>query len=388
MAGNNGYSEIRIKRELEEDPLDIAAIPVAPKAIRKDDLAPPASRTIQLKPIAPKPVEPDYFMLNKPPPISFNLPKEAAFANRNVQEADPMSQPPDVALKQLEEEARMIKEEVAALKWLAKRKEQEWNSILGLLKKKEETWLKVKRQAELTMNDTGFQKIKALAGVNSTNDPTPTQVHKAITSTITINTPSSTPVNVVGQATAVVDQQRKVLIPVSQPLTPQTIQALTSQGLIKSSGMTPDGKRIIVVKKSGLPSAGGQIQVSGAPIQVGGTAGQIKILPKNHAASLNSSSVKVTPIMVNKPVSTVQVNATKVVNTAPRTLVTPVTAATAVTASKAIKFCAQCKTKPSKFECGGCSKIWYCSRECQELNWDSHENECGVETNVKKEIVE
>ena len=184
-------------------------------------------------------------MLNKPPPISFNLPKEAAFANRNVQEADPMSQPPDVALKQLEEEARMIKEEVAALKWLAKRKEQEWNSILGLLKKKEETWLKVKRQAELTMNDTGFQKIKALAGVNSTNDPTPTQVHKAITSTITINTPSSTPVNVVGQATAVVDQQRKVLIPVSQPLTPQTIQALTSQGLIKSSGMTPDGKRII-----------------------------------------------------------------------------------------------------------------------------------------------
>ena len=23
MAGNNGYSEIRIKRELEEDPLDI-----------------------------------------------------------------------------------------------------------------------------------------------------------------------------------------------------------------------------------------------------------------------------------------------------------------------------------------------------------------------------
>ena len=142
-----------------------------------------------------------------------------------------------------------------------------------------------------------------------------------------------------------------------------------------------------MVKKSGLPSAGGQIQVSGAPIQVGGTAGQIKILPKNHAASLNSSSVKVTPIMVNKPVSTVQVNATKVVNTAPRTLVTPVTAATAVTASKAIKFCAQCKTKPSKFECGGCSKIWYCSRECQELNWDSHENECGV-TDVKKEIVE
>ena len=356
---------------------EAAPIPVAPKAIRKDDL-PPATRTIQLKPIAPKPVErePDYFMLNKPPPISFNLPKEAAFANRNVQE-DPMTQPPEIAIKQLEEEARMIKEEVAALKWLAKRKEQEWNSILGLLKKKEETWLKVKRQAELSMNDTGFQKIKAMAGVNSTNDPTPSQVHtKAITSTI-INTPSSnTAINVVASPAAM-DQQRKVLIPVSQPLTHQAIQNLTNQGLIKSGGMTPDGKRIIVVKKSGLQSSGGQIQVSGAPIQLGG--GQIKILPaKNHAATTN---LKMTPIMINKPVSTTAV-ATKVVNTAPRTIVTPVT----TTASKAIKLCAQCKTKPSKFECGGCSSIWYCSRECQELNWDSHENECGVK--IKKENVE
>ena len=163
MAAGNG--EIRIKRELEEDPLDICelnckglketiyyldfqfsapSVPVAPKVIRRDDnTVPAATNAIRLKPIAPRPVqEPDYFMLNKPPPISFNLPKEAALVNRNVQE-DPMNQPPEIALQQLEDEARKLKEEVAALKWLAKRKEQEWNSILTLLKKKEENWLKL-----------------------------------------------------------------------------------------------------------------------------------------------------------------------------------------------------------------------------------------------------
>ena len=348
-----------------------------------------------LKPIAPKPTaekEPDYFMLNKPPPISFNLPKEAAFANRNIQD-DPMNQPPEIALKQLEDEAAMIKEEVAALKWLAKRKEQEWNSILGLLKKKEEAWLKIKRQAEITMNDTGFQKLKALAGVNSSKDPTPTQVHKAITSTI-ISAPSiaATPtptVKLVAPTNDINNQQRKVLIPVSQPLTPQAIQALSTQGLIKSSSMTPDGKRIIVVKKTpGLNSTAGQVQVSGAPIQiqgaVGGAGGTIKILPKNTA--LNSSNLKVTPIMINKPTTTVNV-ATKVVSATPRTVVTPATTVTTA-ASKAIKLCAQCKSKPSKFECGGCSSIWYCSRECQELNWDSHENECGVNNKTIKQEIE
>ena len=46
------------------------------------------------------------------------------------------------------------------------------------------------------------------------------------------------------------NQPKKVLVPVSQPLTAETLQALSNQGLVKSGGMTADGKRIIVVKKS------------------------------------------------------------------------------------------------------------------------------------------
>ena len=65
-------------------------------------------------------------MLNKPAPIPFNLPKEASLVPRNVND-DPMNDTPHVALSKLENEAKNLKEEVAALKWLAKRKEQEWN---------------------------------------------------------------------------------------------------------------------------------------------------------------------------------------------------------------------------------------------------------------------
>ena len=65
-------------------------------------------------------------MLNKPAPIPFNLPKEASLVPRNVND-DPMNDTPHVALAKLENEAKTLKEEVAALKWLAKRKEQEWN---------------------------------------------------------------------------------------------------------------------------------------------------------------------------------------------------------------------------------------------------------------------
>ena len=172
------------------------AIPVAPKTIRKDDagssgtvpkiaipairvkpstqitsklpIAPmPSKQVINIapKPIAPKPAvsekPPDFSMLNKPPPIPFYLPKSAALVPRNIS-IDNVNDPPEIALKRLEKEATTLKEEVAALKWLAKRKEQEWNNIIELLKKKEETWLKVKRQAELAATDKAFQKFSTV----------------------------------------------------------------------------------------------------------------------------------------------------------------------------------------------------------------------------------
>ena len=69
---------------------------------------------------------------------------------------------------------------------------------------------------------------------------------------------------------------KKMLIPVSQPLTAENLEALRSQGLVKSGGMTADGKRIIIVKKS-AGQLGGQLP--------GNLGGQLRIISK---ASINS----------------------------------------------------------------------------------------------------
>ena len=184
LGGVSGYGSILIITYTCFFPF--LAIPVAPKTIRKDDAGSsgPIIPAIRVKPatqiisnqvaIAPKPNQvpiaiapkpavkaPDFSMLNKPPPIPFYLPKSAALVPRNIS-IDNVNDPPEIALKRLEKEATTLKEEVAALKWLAKRKEQEWNNIIELLKKKEETWLKVKRQAELAATDKAFQKFSTI----------------------------------------------------------------------------------------------------------------------------------------------------------------------------------------------------------------------------------
>ena len=325
------------------------------------------------KPVPPKEREVDYSMLNKPPPIPFFLPKSAANAPRQVS-SDPLNDPPEIAVKKLETEATTLKEEVAALKWLAKRKEQEWNTIIELLKKKEETWLKVKRQAELASSDKGFQKLKATlpstsllpSGTNSfptqvvmPEAPPPIQIVRSSSITASSSPKPTNVMSLIGGTPSPVTSMppappgRKVLVPVSQPLTAQAIQALSAQGLLKSGGVTPDGKRIIVVKKS----------ASGA-----------LTLPKNSGTIVMASGSK-----------TFGGQATKVVMT--NASAAPVTSTSS--APKRCPLCVECQIKPSKFECAGCSKTWYCSKECQEKNWPTHEKKCGVNsTVVKQEIID
>ena len=49
----------------------------------------------------------------------------------------------------LDDEIKLLREEVRALNWLARRKEQEWDSIVRLLKQKEERLLRTERQHSL-----------------------------------------------------------------------------------------------------------------------------------------------------------------------------------------------------------------------------------------------
>ncbi|CAO1339910.1 unnamed protein product [Diamesa tonsa] len=40
--------------------------------------------------------------------------------------------------------------------------------------------------------------------------------------------------------------------------------------------------------------------------------------------------------------------------------------------------CQGCKKNKAGFMCAGCSRQWYCSKECQELAWDDHAEMCSV----------
>ena len=53
----------------------------------------------------------------------------------------------------LENEIKLLKEEVKALHWLARRKEQEWDNVVRLLKQKEERLLRSERQYSMGKSD-------------------------------------------------------------------------------------------------------------------------------------------------------------------------------------------------------------------------------------------
>ena len=108
------------------------------------------------------------------------------------------------------------------------------------------------------------------------------------------------------------------------------------------------------------------------------------ILPK----SISSLTTPTTVVMA--PRTAVNQTVTKVVMT--NSLRPPIAATgqySAITGKKKSPVCQECKVKPSKFECAGCSKMWYCSRECQEKNWPKHEVKCGQPISVvKQEIID
>ena len=57
------------------------------------------------------------------------------------------------SLPTLDSEVVRLKEEVRALQWLARRKEQEWDQLIRLLKQKEEQLLKTERSQVLANRD-------------------------------------------------------------------------------------------------------------------------------------------------------------------------------------------------------------------------------------------
>ena len=72
----------------------------------------------------------------------------------------------------LENEIKLLKEEVKALHWLARRKEQEWDNVVRLLKQKEERLLRSERQYSMGKSDASkflrtAQNLCVIGGLSS-----------------------------------------------------------------------------------------------------------------------------------------------------------------------------------------------------------------------------
>ncbi len=173
------------------------------------------------------------------------------------------------SLRQLDVEVGSLREEVRVLQWMSQKKEQEWDRILGLLRRKEELLAKAERAHRVASAEAAY-KAKCLeenAGANML--------------TISLEVPA---VAASSHSTA---QTRSLLISNSKPVN----GAVASAAASSSPAATP-------------------------------------------------SSTSTSPVAV------------------------------------VVRKCQTCKTLDSRFECSGCNRAWYCSKNCQVADWEEHSDAC------------
>lgn len=180
---------------------------------------------------------------------------------------------PRASVGQLKSEMIKLREEVKALQFLARRKEQEWDQIVMLLKKKEAALLKSEKAVAM-----------------SEPDPTTTNLMSCLI----------------------------------------------------HNGSTPKGGRDSIV----IPgSVGNSLELS---------------LEDSNSSLPVISSVRTQPMTDAGAASS---------------LATPPTPPPP--ASPAGILCQYCLKHVSKFMCAGCSNRWYCTKDCQIKDWDTHADLCS-----------
>eukprot|EP00092_Neocalanus_flemingeri_P069082 GFUD01084564.1.p1 GENE.GFUD01084564.1~~GFUD01084564.1.p1 ORF type:complete len:359 (-),score=116.63 GFUD01084564.1:359-1435(-) len=231
-----------------------------------------------------------------------------------------------------------LEKEIRALQWLARRKEQEWDQAVRLLKQKEEKLMKAQRNKVMIQTEAENLLTK----------------YRQPNTAVVLNPPMQ-PV--------IVPQQQVLILPTNQAVTPTSrlIQpkptTLVSKPILTSPGPTP------VIRNSKSPSPAVQRPVATTPTT------QPSRPSSNTSASsgVESSETKF---------STVLEKASKNLQKA-----SGVTAGAGTTGKKEEKkntpVCQGCGKKKSEFVCAGCSNRWYCSRECQVEDWDEHADDCS-----------
>lgn len=351
---------------------------------------------------------------------------------------------------QLSSEIKLLREEIRALHWLARRKEQEWDNVIRLLKQKEERLLRSERKLSLSKPGAGLllrsaQNLSDLA-LLSTGGQLSMKVDSRLPKA-SITQPQTSVLSDVGgspllHSTLMRDKSGKQILvkllqtPQSQnQKIPPRLDAGTSNGLVNNllptivsskSLATPD----VVDAAKNFSSPVAPFQTFN-PLPVGGLAtknsfGSVNRLTPNvqpkvitpsplHLAAKPGNSNSTVISLARKPQSnpgamsksvrkcsyialtTKSSNSNQNSNSTPSSNSTVGSTSLSATstscstgfssnsatpstsgvpkASRA-KQCEGCHVKPSQFLCAGCSKRSYCSRTCQENDWDLHSDFC------------
>lgn len=232
-----------------------------------------------------------------------------------------------------------LEKEIRALQWLARRKEQEWDQAVRLLKQKEEKMMKAQRNKVMIQTEAENLLTK----------------YRQPNTAVVLNHPMQ-PV--------IVPQQQVLILPTNQTVTPTSrlIQPKPTTLVSKPILTSPGPAAVIRSSKSPSPAAVQRPVITAATTQPS--------RPSSNASA--SSGVETTETKF----STVLEKASKNLQKASGGTISASNAGKKEE-KKNTPVCQGCGKKKSEFVCAGCSNRWYCSRECQVEDWDEHADDCS-----------
>ena len=145
--------------------------------------------------------------------------------------------------------------------------------------------------------------------------------------------------------------------------TPAKLLAATSAGkTIQVVKANSNGSNQVFINKN----AGGiLVRLQGAPPKSGANQ-PILLLPTKQSQQSPSSGIRIIPPSSTPMIASVGSINAKSPPPGPKS-------------SKKVPICQGCNKNSSQFVCAGCSKRWYCSRDCQVKDWDDHADNCNPE---------
>lgn len=261
----------------------------------------------------------------EPPQLQHGIEKESD-VNIKVQNTFSLlnGKKPELTVE-LEGQVETLNEEVIALKWLLRRKEQEWDQILHLLKCKEEKLAKAERQLVLNSQLAKDFVLNARGHLNNSRNED--------------NAPIS-PV-LVSSRTETIDDLLPKLID-NESLQNQLVNNFPLYSLPSSNTPSLDEKQ-------------GNNSLTDSPSNLSCTS------PKSSRTTTkcdeNGDQV---------------ISSDQVLNGRDSGLFLTDDSSD----SKIVRLCHFCKSEEAKFVCFDCSQIPYCSKHCQKSDWEKHYVNC------------